>query len=195
VVGHSLGGGIAIELALTRPDLVGALVLIGSVGVAAAVTGMDRLLAVPVVGDGVLRAGSVALRRTVAGFGRLSKVSRAEMLVERANRYPAVRAVIAEGGRQMGGRDRRSFLVEQRALIDETASIERRLPSLRVPTAVIHGTADHVVSPHVAAELAGAIAGAELLLRPNLGHRLPFEEAEFVAGVVRRYASLMASGR
>ncbi|MHB8244890.1 MAG: alpha/beta fold hydrolase [Acidimicrobiales bacterium] len=190
VVGHSLGGGIAIELALCDPELVGALVLVGSVGVARALTGMDRLLAVPFVGDRVLRAGGLALRRTAQAASRLSHLSRTEGLVAMANRRPSVRAVMAEGSRQMDGRERRSFLIEQRALIDETPRIEARLASLRVPCIVIHGASDHVVAPEAAVELAAAIPGAELLLLEKTGHRLPFEKPQVVAGAVRRYRAL-----
>lgn len=190
-VGHSLGGGIALELALSRPDLVGGLVLIASVGVQAAVTGMDRLLAVPLVGDGVLRAGGATLRRAASLAKKISRLSQAEPLVEQATRLAAVRAFLAEGDRPMGGRDRRSFLVEQRALIEETPSIERRISSLRVPCAVIQGTADHIVSPQAARDLAGAIPGAELLSYKAAGHRLPFEQPEVIAAAVRRYSALM----
>ncbi len=190
VVGHSLGGGIALELALSRPGLVRVLVLVGSVGVRSALTSLDRLLAVPLVGDGVLRAGRAALSRAARTAGRLSRLSSVERAVERAARLPAVRAVMAEGDRTMDGRDRRSFLVEQRALIEETPGIERRLPTLRLPVAVLQGAADHIVRPSAAADLAGAIPGAELVLRERAGHRLPFEQPDLVAEVVRRYAAL-----
>ena len=195
VVGHSLGGGIALELALTRADLVGALVLIGSVGVAGALTGMDRLLALPVLGDGVLRAGEVAVRRAARAATRLSQGSRAESIVRRAYRFPAVRSLVAEGDRQMDGRDRRSFLVEQRALMEETPLIERRLSSLRMPCVVLHGSADRIVAPQAARDLAAAIPGAELMFVGNAGHRLPFEQPSLVAATVRRYSRLMALHR
>lgn len=193
VVGHSLGGGIAIELALKAPELVGALVLVGSVGVPVALTGTDRLLAVPLIGDGVLRAGTAALRRAVSGAGRLSRLPLAEPLSTRANRYPALRAVMAEGAKALDARDRRSFLVEQRALIDETPLIYRQLGSLRVPSVVIQGTADHIVPAHAAAELAAAIPGAELVQRERAGHRLAFEDAPLVAEAVRRYSAMAAA--
>ena len=63
VVGHSLGGGVALKLALMYPERVGALVLVGSVGVGEALSRFDRLLAVPVAGNGILRIGVAALRR------------------------------------------------------------------------------------------------------------------------------------
>lgn len=193
VVGHSLGGGIAIELALAEPELVGALVLVSSVGVGAALNGMDRLLAVPVLGEQLLRAGALAVQRTVRQAGRLAGTSRGEHLLEGAKRYPAVRSLLAEGANGLDGRDRRSFLVEQRALIEETPGIEQRLRHLRLPAIVIHGAADHVVAPQAAVQLAAAIPGAELLMRPREGHRLPFEEPSVVAAAVRRYWRLVTA--
>ena len=44
-----------------HPGRVGALVLISSVGVAEAISGFDRLLAVPMLGSGIVRAGTAAL--------------------------------------------------------------------------------------------------------------------------------------
>ena len=78
VVGHSLGGGVAIALALKHPERVGALVLVGSVGVAGSLSGFDRLLGVPLLGNGIVRAGVAALRRALiardAGLAAPSRV-------------------------------------------------------------------------------------------------------------------------
>lgn len=191
VAGHSLGGGIALELALGYPELVGALVLVGSVGVGAAVTGIDRLLAVPVIGSSVLRAGAAGLRRAVGTASRMARIEPARPLVDRAGQLPAVRAAIAEAGREMDERDRRSFLVEQRALLEETPGLEGRLASLRLPVAVVQGASDRIVVPAAGRRLAEAIPGAELVVVPGAGHRLPFERPEVVAAVVRRYGALV----
>lgn len=191
LVGHSLGGAVAIELALGWPRLAGAVVLVSSVGVAAAVTGMDRLLAVPLLGDGVLGAGAVALRNAVRGTARITSGDRTRHLLERANKNAAFRAVMAEADHVFGARERRSFLVEQRALLEETPRIERRLGSLTLPCVVVQGGADHIVAPQAGRELAAAIPGAELVLRPGGGHLLPFEQPELVASVVRRYARVL----
>ncbi|HLI43226.1 MAG TPA: alpha/beta hydrolase [Acidimicrobiales bacterium] len=193
VVGHSLGGGIAIELALSYPELVSVLVLVSSVGVGAALGNLDRLLALPVLGEQLLRAGALGLERAVGNVGRLAGSSLGERVLERANRHPAVRSALAEGGRALLGRDRRSFLVEQRSLVEQTPALESRLHLVAHPTVVIHGTADHVVPAQAARQLAAAIPGAELVMRPGLGHLLPFEEPEVVAGAVRRYWRLVTA--
>jgi pimeloyl-ACP methyl ester carboxylesterase len=97
---------------------------------------------------------------------------------------------MSEGMKPMTDRQRRSFLVEQRALIDETPSIERRLPLLSVPTVVVHGTSDHIVPLGAARILAAAIPGAELSLAPGQGHMMPFERPDLIAALVRRYSAL-----
>lgn len=192
VVGHSLGGAIALELALRHPGRVCALVLIGSVGVSGALSGVDRLLAVPVLGDSLVRAGLAGVRRAFATASRLSGDHPAARVARRVENLPTVRVVVGEATRPTAGRARRSFVIEQRALLAETPSIERRLGRVRAPTVVVNGAADRFVTPAVARQLAGHIPGAELVIVPG-GHLLPFDEPELVGAVVRRYAALAAT--
>jgi pimeloyl-ACP methyl ester carboxylesterase len=194
VVGHSLGGGIALELALRHPQRVGALVLIGSVGVAGALSGFDRLLTVPMVGDGILRAGVAAMRRGLIAATRYSERHPGTRVAPKAVVVPTVRAGIGAGGRPIIGRGRQSFLVEQRALVAETPGLERALCRIAVPTAVISGASDRIVPSSAARSLAERVPGAELIVVAG-GHLLPFDHLDLVAEVVRRYSALASDVR
>jgi pimeloyl-ACP methyl ester carboxylesterase len=185
-----LGGGIVLELALKRPQHVGALIIVGSVGVAEALSGFDRLLAVPVVGNGILRAGVAALRRTLITAARYSEHHPEARLARKVAVLPTVQAAIGSDGRPMVGRSRRSFLVEQRALISESPELERSLGRIAVPTAVVTGASDRIVPPAAARALAKAIPGAELVIVPG-GHLVAFEQPQRIAEIVRRYSALV----
>jgi pimeloyl-ACP methyl ester carboxylesterase len=189
VVGHSLGGGIALEMALSNPDLVGSLVLIGSVGVGLALSRLDRVLALPAVGGPVIRAGIVATRHSIVTARHLSQTSLLASLAERAGRLPTVRALVWLDSQPINEQARRSFLVEQRALIDETPSLEQRLPSLALPVAVVHGSADRIVPRAATHLLAELIPGAEHVTLRGEGHLVPMERPELIAPLVRRYAA------
>ena len=182
VVGHSLGGGIALELALRHPQRVGALVLIGSVGVAGALSGFDRLLTVPMVGDGILRAGVAAMRRGLIAATRYSERHPGTRVAPKAVVVPTVRAGIGAGGRPIIGRGRQSFL------------LERALCRIAVPTAVISGASDRIVPSSAARSLAERVPGAELIVVAG-GHLLPFDHLDLVAEVVRRYSALASDVR
>lgn len=192
VVGHSLGGGVALELALKHPERVGALVLVGSVGVAESLSGFDRLLAVPLLGNGILRAGVATLRRALIAATHLSEHHPGVRVANMVSVLPTVQAAIGTDGRPIVGRSRQSFLVEQRALLAETPELERSLCRIAVPTAVVTGASDHVVPVSAARSLAGRVPGAELVVIAG-GHLLPFDQPEKIAEVVRRYSAL-ASG-
>jgi len=192
VVGHSLGGGVALELALKHPERVGALVLVGSVGVAESLSGFDRLLAVPLLGNGILRAGVATLRRALIAATHFSEHHPGARVANIVSVLPTVQAAIGTDGRPIVGRSRQSFLVEQRALLAETPELERSLCRIAVPTAVITGASDHVVPVSAARSLAGRVPGAELVVIAG-GHLLPFDQPEKIAEVVRRYSAL-ASG-
>ncbi len=189
VVGHSLGGGIALELALERPDLVGALVLIGSVGVGLALNRLDRLLGVPMVGEGIVRAGVAALRGTVAAAARLPEGGRPISPARRLGRIASV-VTSFDDTNPVVGRARTSFLVEQKALLAETPSLERRLGLLGVPAVVVHGAGDRIVPLPAARLLAERIPGAELVTIRGQGHSIASEEPALVVPIVARYARL-----
>lgn len=189
VVGHSLGGGVALELALSHPGRVGALVLIGSVGVAGALSGFDRLLAVPMVGDGILRAGTAALWRGLTTAKRYSQRHPGASVAKKVAAISTLQSAIGSEGRPMVGRARRSFLVEQRALLAETPQLEDSLRQIAVPTAVVTGASDRIVPLGAARALAARLPNAELFIMPG-GHLLPFEKPEQIADLVRRYAAL-----
>lgn len=190
-VGHSLGGGIALHLALERPDLVCALVLVGSVGSSAAVTGIDKLLGLPMVGDGLVAAGSAALRRGVRALRRVPEGSKVGRLAHDAVNLPSLKSLL-EGslGEPVKGRRRTSFVVEQRALLQDTPLLEARLGDLHVPVAVVNGASDHIVPPAAARRLAELIPGAELVMIGGAGHLVAFEQPAELAKIVRRYVRL-----
>lgn len=190
VVGHSLGAGVALSLAILRPDLVGALVVVGSVGMEQALSPLDRVLAVPAVGGPVIRAGVAAARRGVAAGRALMRSSPASSVVSRFATFPAVRALTWLDGQPIGSRERASFLVEQKALVEETPGLERALSRLRLPVAIVHGTEDHIVPPRAARLLAERIPGAELIWLQEDGHLSFLEHPERLVPVVRRYVAL-----
>ena len=194
VVGHSLGGGIALELALKYPDRVGALVLVGSVGVAEALSGFDRLLVVPMVGSGLLRAMVATLRRALITATPYSERHPEARWARKVAVLPTLQAAIGSDGRPIIGRSRESFLVEQRALLVETPQLERSLGRIAVPTAVVTGASDRVVPTSAARALASRLPCSELIVMAG-GHLLPFEQPDKLAEIVRRYAGLASSVR
>ncbi len=187
VVGHSYGGGVAIELAAHRPELVSGLVLVGSIGRAASLNVFDRLLALPGTGEALSAAGLFTLGRVLPHI-RHAVGSQNHVVVEwlRAT-LPDERylKVSARRGRQVW----RSFVAEQRSLVREIGAVESALDSVRVPTTVISGAWDVVVPPSVSASIAAAIPGSELVSVARTGHFVPRDAPEVVAAAVRSVES------
>ena len=186
VVGHSWSGGVAVLLADRRPDLVHGLVLVGAACTTDSVDDVDRLLRLPVVGDVLTVAGLVALGEVLPRVRRL-----APHLPERL-RDP-FRATLPDQGVLGGergalGRHRRTFVTEQRALMDELPDVVGALGRIRKPTAVVAGDWDVVVRPSAGRTLAAAVEGAELVELPRAGHFVARDAPEALAAVVTRYA-------
>lgn len=184
VVGHSWGGGVALAMAQHHARRVSGLVLVSSVGPGEYFGWADRLLAAPVLGESVAAA-------TIGAAGRVLGNQRVQSWSERYLPQPAREAVgvlTAMTGARTGTTAWRSFVVEQRALLDELESLGPGLATIDAPTAVVHGSADHVVPPAVARNLAASIPGATRITVTGAGHMLPHDHAPDVAAAVRRVA-------
>jgi len=183
VVGHSYGGGVAILLAAAHPELVAGLVLVGSVGRADSVGAVDHLLALPVVGEVLSAAGLFALGRVLPRLRGVVGTTRPSLERLRAI-LPDDRFVHASS--QLGRQLWRSFVAEQRWLLDEIGDVEAALGALDVPTVVISGTWDVVVPPSVSASIAATVPVAQLVIVPRTGHFVPRDAPAAVASAVRR---------
>ena len=81
-----------------------------------------------------------------------------------------------------------SGVLRQMAAILRQPNRSRSLGSLRIPAAVVHGTADKMVHLSGGRATARAIPGAELLVIEGMGHDMPPELFETLTDIIRRTA-------
>jgi pimeloyl-ACP methyl ester carboxylesterase/uncharacterized membrane protein YbhN (UPF0104 family) len=167
LVGHSWGGGIALEVASLAPHRVKAVVLLAGVG-PGSVGILDWLLAAPVIGP--LSAQLVWRWTSWIARARIAWLSRRE-----GRPLDAGEHIVLQVWGQKGGAEPvwRAFLTEQRALLGELAELEAALPSIDVPVLLLADPADQIVPIMTAQRLAGELPNARLRLIAHGTHHLP----------------------
>jgi pimeloyl-ACP methyl ester carboxylesterase len=174
---------VALSCALDHPDRVAGVVLVSSVGPGGAVSWEDRLLAAPLIGE--LIAGTA-----IGGVGLVLGNRRVQDLAGRRLRGRPRDAVVAVGRlTRSPARVWRSFVAEQRALLDELGPLNGRIAAVSAPTVILHGESDHIVAPGVSDRLHRAIAGSSRQVLSGCGHLLPRDRPEAVAAAVRQAAA------
>ncbi len=186
VVAHSWAGGAAVLLAVRHPDTVQSLVLVGAACTPDSLTPLDRWLTIPVLADAMAMVGLAGIAWVLPELRRLGAHAPARYRRRIATALPD-RGVV-RGGASTLGRDRRTFVTEQRALVDELPTVTDALGRLRVPVAVVTGAWDLVVPPRSAVTLAAAVPGATLTVLPGCGHFVSRDAPEALVEVVRRAA-------
>jgi pimeloyl-ACP methyl ester carboxylesterase len=166
VVGHSLGGSIALELALHHPGRVGRLVLEDSAGLGRYVNPALRALTLPGYGDLGERAGRTAVGAAYRAWARIP------LMFARSHRAPA--GWVAEQ-RRLGTLPHHlpTSLAALRAQVD--AFGQRRvfldeLPRLQMPTLIIWGAQDAVVPAAQARTALDRLRHGQLAIVPSCGH-------------------------
>ena len=178
VVGHSLGGAVAAWFAAEHPDRVSALVLAAPSVNYASLNRLDMLLAAPVMGpllsSAVLAGAGIALRTAALRQRIALGLGLDEVYLDHV------------AGALLRPTTWRAFSSEQRMLIRELPALERRLPSITTPTTIVSGSADRVVSPSSARQLAAQIPGAQLVQLPGATHLLPQQRPAELAEIIVR---------
>jgi 3-oxoadipate enol-lactonase len=165
VVGTSMGGFIALELALRHPELVEALVLVGtSAGGAAHVSARPEVLQALAPGDEEVESGDGTRRvcALITGPGFPERCPGAMDDFVAIGRYRPM--------------SRAAYLRQFAAC--RAHDVSSRLGEIRAPTLVIHGEADPLVRIENGRALAAGIRGARLLAYPDTGHIPEVERAE-----------------
>ena len=170
VVGTSLGGMVAQELAIRRPERVDRLVLVCTTpGGAKAFPLPERT--VRLMAEAPALAPDVALRRFVENALAPATVAERPDLVERVYERRLQHPPDPAGW-------------QAQAAAGATFDAFDRLGAIQAPTLVLHGTEDGVVDPRNAPLLAERIPGARLELFDGAGHLLFWEQRErFVRAV------------
>ena len=173
VLGVSLGGYIAQEIALTYPDRVRKLVL-GS-------TAPGGTRSHPMPQAGLEAFGRFPTMEREAGLRLMVESSLgAHGVRERPELVEEIFAYRLEHAPTLAG-------WQAQAYAGATFDAYDRAPSIAAPTLVIHGGADTVVDPRNADLLTELIPGAQAEVVPERGHLLIWEEAELLAPVVREF--------
>jgi pimeloyl-ACP methyl ester carboxylesterase len=180
VLGHSLGGFIAQELVVERPDLVGKLIL--------ASTNHGGMKVIPVTPEALevmtSREGDPVelVKRGIEiacapGFVEKHPEIVQELIDYRfTNPVPSAQyqAQVAAGAGTAAFSD---------------AQVEERMASIKVPTLILSGEFDRVVPPGNADLMAKKITQSEIVLIPDTGHMFPIENPAAAADAIKEFIS------
>ncbi|WP_370973266.1 alpha/beta fold hydrolase [Amycolatopsis sp. cg9] len=162
VVGHSLGGGVAMQFAYQFPERCERLVLVGSGGVGAGVHPLLRLAAAPGAGLVLPLLGARPALPVLRGFAELLRIS--EDLDYVVTRYLR----LVEPG------TRSAFLRTLRSVVDWRGQVVNMLDRCYltegIPTLLVWGTHDRVVPSGHALRAHRAMPGSRLVLFEGAGH-------------------------
>ena len=182
LVGHSLGGGIAMQFAYQFPEVTERLVLVSSGGLGPEVSPVLRAAALP---------GADLFIAATAGPGRIVGSALARGLAAVGLRPNADVAEIARGYASLADPDRRAaFLATLRAVVgtggQRVHAGDRLYLAEGIPVLIIWGKRDPMIPVHHGEHAHQAIPGRRLEIFDRVGH-LPQLEApgRFVAVLER----------
>lgn len=177
VMGHSMGGFVAQQLVLSRPDLVSKLIL--------ASTNFGGPNAAPVTPEALAvmmdRSGDPAdvIRRGVAvatapGFVEAHPDALAELMNYRFSNPVPPEAYQAQMAIGLG-------------LLSPAAAFDGKLAAIQAPTLILFGAHDNVVPTANAHLLAGQIPNSRVVILPGAGHMFPIEAPAEAAQAVLEF--------
>jgi pimeloyl-ACP methyl ester carboxylesterase len=189
VVGNSMGGRVAVELALRSPERVTGLALLSP-----AVPGIRWRLVMGFTRVFPTELGAIPfpLRE------RWMEVAIKRLFAD-PERLPAAGYAMAAGEFIRIYRDpmaRMAFFASLRQIVTERPDpFYASLRGIRQPTLVVFGDRDRLVPPRLGVRLVENLPDARLVVLPGVGHVPQFEEPDTTLELVREFLAPSASGR
>jgi pimeloyl-ACP methyl ester carboxylesterase len=183
LVGHSLGGGVALQFAYQFPEMVERLVLVSSGGLGPEVGAILRAAALPGA-DLFLRAtaapGSAVVGRLAGALGKVGLRPNAD-LAEVGRAY----ASLADIDR------RKAFLSTLHAVVDtdgqRVAALDRLYLAENLPVLIIWGERDPIIPVAHGRAAHAQLPGSRLEVFPEAGHVPMLESPGRFAAVLQRF--------
>jgi len=192
IVGHSFGGGIAMQLAYQHPEVCDRLVLVSSGGLGREVSWMLRLLTLP----GAEQLMPLIFPRMVASRG--DEVRR--ILDRLGLRSPRLTEMWRSYASLAGAENRKAFVRTIRGVIEPggqiVSALDRLYLAANLPALIVWGDRDNIIPVAHATVAHDAIPGSRLEILEGVGH-FPHVEApdRFLAVLTDFLASTTAGPR
>lgn len=186
LVGHSLGGGIALQFAYQFPERLAGLALVSSGGLGVETSAVLRWTAVP--GSGVVMA--TACNKVT--IGAMSAVATGLTRLHRP--LPtALRASTLDRLREIADPDHRNaFLATLRAVVDQSGqklSALQKLPALAgTPTLIVWGTEDHILPLAHGIRAHAMLPSSTLVVFDGAGHEPHVDDPDRMAHLLATLA-------
>jgi pimeloyl-ACP methyl ester carboxylesterase len=184
IVGHSLGGGVAMQFFYQFPQRVERVVLISSGGLGREVSPLLRGAALPGASSGLWLAAHPRVLDALWGAGERMRAS--------GHRRGVYLQAIARALRPLGRPGaRRAFLQTLRSVIDfrgQRVSATDRLYLLEgFPTLIVWGERDNTIPLEHGLRAHGAIPGSRFTTLPRAAHFPHLEDPDGLAAVLREF--------
>jgi pimeloyl-ACP methyl ester carboxylesterase len=196
-LGHSLGGGVALHLALARRELVEGLVLLAPAALGRSLHWIYKLYCLPLIGRALLRpqpkASKPFLRHFLVGSARARDEHFLDLLLRhnsnRRERALSARAIVWANQPSWW---RRFILMVTPGGEQVAFSIGDRISALGdVPTLVLWGNEDRVICASDARRCADH-PRAEIHVARGIGHMLPLEAPAWTNAHIQRFVAALA---
>lgn len=184
LVGQSLGGGVAMQLAYQHPEVCERLVLVNSGGLGDDVMPILRALTLPGAGLVVPIFAQRRIRSVIEGATRAIEKVGLRPSPEVVEMWKAYTSLIDPDTRT-------AFLATLRSVVDHrgqrVSAMNRLYLAADVPTLIIWGDQDHVIPVRHAHESHDAIPHSELEIFEGSGHFPHCDDPERFAASVKRF--------
>jgi len=193
VVGHSLGGGVALHLALRRPELVDGLVLLAPAALGRSLHWIYKLYCLPLVGRALLYPRGSGqrgfVRRFLVGALRRDDQKFVGRLIRHGNkareRALSSRAIVWANQPSVW---RRALMLITPGGEQVAFALGDRLKELSdMPTLVLWGNEDRVICAGDAIRCRDFHQRAEIHVARGIGHMLPLEAAAWTNAHVAQF--------